>query len=296
MAILDPKTRILDFTLTDKGRELLSKNQLNFRYYAFSDENIHYSGSLSASLKQSSSFDGYVHKNLSLESNQRKTRLNNDLKTFLFTLPSTDSTIPNFEVTAISGSEIVLNRTYKIDNTLLESRVIERIDDPLATIVRASYLQRDLNSRIIEYTTNRKVELTRRKILEGQNVIGSFITPDWMFISQEEILNIKTGEVENINDINEEDEDLFEETEQFEDIKKEVELIIGLDEQKIEFFLKNDKGPIEIKRGFLVEIFESGSDGKLTRLKQEDLVDELNDETLREGFENFLNLIVDDEN
>ena len=43
MALLDYKTQILDVTLTDKGRELLSKGLLNYTYYAFSDEGIDYS-------------------------------------------------------------------------------------------------------------------------------------------------------------------------------------------------------------------------------------------------------------
>jgi len=45
MGFLDKKERILDVVLTQKGRELLSKSQLNFSYYAFSDDGIDYSGS-----------------------------------------------------------------------------------------------------------------------------------------------------------------------------------------------------------------------------------------------------------
>ena len=72
MGFLDQKERILDIVLTDYGKELLSKNQLNFKYYAFSDEGINYSGSLSSSLAVSSSVDNYVHRNLAFEADQRK--------------------------------------------------------------------------------------------------------------------------------------------------------------------------------------------------------------------------------
>jgi len=48
MGFLDKKERILDIVLTDRGRELLSKNEMHVSYYAFSDDGINYSGSLAA--------------------------------------------------------------------------------------------------------------------------------------------------------------------------------------------------------------------------------------------------------
>jgi hypothetical protein len=48
MGFLDKKERILDIVLTDRGRELMSKNQLKVAYYAFSDDGVNYSGSLVA--------------------------------------------------------------------------------------------------------------------------------------------------------------------------------------------------------------------------------------------------------
>lgn len=75
-------------------------------------------------------------------------------------------------------------------------------------------------------------------------------------------------------------------------IKKEVEVVSGIDKQKIELTLKTSEGLVE-NTGFLIEVYLSGTDGKLTRVYQEDVVDVLNDETLSEGFSNYLILDVD---
>lgn len=42
MGFLDPKERILDIILTEKGRELLSKGELVIKYYAFFDDEVDY--------------------------------------------------------------------------------------------------------------------------------------------------------------------------------------------------------------------------------------------------------------
>ena len=47
MGLLNFKEDIIDLKLTDKGRELLSEGQLDFTYFAFSDEGVDYSGSFS---------------------------------------------------------------------------------------------------------------------------------------------------------------------------------------------------------------------------------------------------------
>ena len=60
MAFLDKKERILDITLTDRGRQLLSRGLLDFTYYAFSDEGVDYSGSLA--YPSGSTFDKEIFK------------------------------------------------------------------------------------------------------------------------------------------------------------------------------------------------------------------------------------------
>lgn len=76
-------------------------------------------------------------------------------------------------------------------------------------------------------------------------------------------------------------------------IKKEVEVVVGVDGKKIDLSLVSSEGNIEPSAGFLVEVYLSGTDGKLTRVYQEDLVDVLNDDTLSDGFASYLKLEVD---
>jgi hypothetical protein len=47
MGLLNFKEDVIDLVLTDRGKELLSQGQLDFTYYAMSDEGVNYSGSLS---------------------------------------------------------------------------------------------------------------------------------------------------------------------------------------------------------------------------------------------------------
>lgn len=76
-------------------------------------------------------------------------------------------------------------------------------------------------------------------------------------------------------------------------IKKEVEVVVGVDGKKIDIALASSEGNIPPGRGFLIEVYLSGTDGKLTRVYKEDLVDVVNDETLSDGFSNYLILEVD---
>lgn len=51
MAFINPKERVLDIKLTEKGRELLSKGKLKVKYYSFFDDEIDYQAfSLSGSV------------------------------------------------------------------------------------------------------------------------------------------------------------------------------------------------------------------------------------------------------
>lgn len=95
--------------MTDKGRELLSKNQLNFSYYAFSDEGIDYSGSLQlTNTNFSGSIDEVVFRNLSFESTQKR---NQDLSSFLYTIDSREKKVPEFTSDTQEGT-ITLERNY----------------------------------------------------------------------------------------------------------------------------------------------------------------------------------------
>lgn len=42
MGFIDPKTRIIDFKLTQKGRELLAKGKLQVKYFSLFDDEVDY--------------------------------------------------------------------------------------------------------------------------------------------------------------------------------------------------------------------------------------------------------------
>jgi len=155
MAFLDQKERVLDIVLTDKGRELLSKNQLNFVYFAFSDEGIDYSGSLSASSAVSSSMDNYIHRDLSFEADQRKER---DLQSFLYTIPQGQRTLPEFRISVDVSSSIELARRYRIDTIILNNKPRTVIEPPVDVVVRASVAKRNFDFRVLEYVNLQRVK------------------------------------------------------------------------------------------------------------------------------------------
>lgn len=112
MGLLFNKERIIDFQLTGKGRELLSKNSLNFVYYAFSDDGIDYSGSLSASLQISgSNLDDYIHINtFAFEPLRREDKTINN---FLFTMPLENDVVTQFN-SSLTGS-FIMKRKYEVE-------------------------------------------------------------------------------------------------------------------------------------------------------------------------------------
>src|SRR3990167_10142436 len=109
--LLDKKERIFDIVLTDKGRDLLSKNQLNFTWYTFSDDAIDYSGSIKDVLATSGTLDDYMQKLFINEVDQKGTRNNKDLNGFLFTAPVGTRVLPEFRI-SLTGS-IDLKRKFK---------------------------------------------------------------------------------------------------------------------------------------------------------------------------------------
>jgi len=298
MAFLTQKERIFDFVLTDKGRELLSKNQLNFVYFAFSDEGIDYSGSLSASAVISSSFDDYVHRDFSFEADQRtnekKLLQNNDLKSFLYTIPSSNAVLPEMVTSKNNTSSVVLNRQYVIDRLDLSTRKRTLLTQPLATIMRATVPRNTISSRVSNYVYQQKENVVKSMFSSSQNVVGLSIGNRYIVLSGDRVLDKITGTVflasdflqEQINQENSIDLSSF---------KKEVEHVVGVDAVKIDLLLKTSNGAFPIKDGFLIEVYDSGSDGKLTRLIRESVEDAANDETVQEGFESFLQLEVDKE-
>ena len=127
MGLLDNKERIFDIVLTDKGRELLSKNLLNFSYFAFSDDGIDYSGSLSSSaLISGSNFDDFIHTNVfSFEPIKRNDK---SLKNFLFTMPLESEVVTQFNPSE-TGSFTIKRKydTETLENIVHNASEIDKI-------------------------------------------------------------------------------------------------------------------------------------------------------------------------
>lgn len=134
MAFLDPKERVLDIVLTDYGRELLSENRLNFTYYAFSDEGIDYSGSISTK-NFTGSIDDLIFRNFSFEESQRE---NSDLQYFLYTIPAKTSKIPEMIITPSTASAITMYRNYSIQDFSMVNSNFTFYSKPFDVIFRAT--------------------------------------------------------------------------------------------------------------------------------------------------------------
>lgn len=154
MGFLDQKERVLDVVLTDLGRDLLSRNQLNFKYYAFSDEGIDYSGSLSSSTMLSSTLDNYIHKQMAFEADQR---IDQDLRSFLYTIPPDRQVLPEFKISANLTSSVELERQYTINTMILEQNKPTRsIREPVDIVIRATIPKEDRSLRTKRYVLDQK--------------------------------------------------------------------------------------------------------------------------------------------
>lgn len=137
MGLLDSKTIIYDVVLTDKGRELFSKDELDFTYYAFSDEGINYSGSMvNTGSIDDMTLDNYLHRNLNFEADQRKGYDNQeplDLDSFLYTVSPNSKTIPDLKLST-SGT-IVLKRSFKVEDVkMLGDIPFDKIKDLIVRV------------------------------------------------------------------------------------------------------------------------------------------------------------------
>ena len=125
----------------------------------------------------------------------------------------------------------------------------------------------------------------------SSNLIGLPIGETYTVISEDKALNKVDGSVVNIRDILPDSPGAL--LPQDAVIAKQVEIVIGVEGKKIDFSLSTSEGEMTATNGYLIEVYTSGTDGKLTRVYQEDVVDVINDTTLSEGFSNYLVLKVD---
>jgi len=291
MGFLDQKERILDVVLTHKGKELLSKNLLEFSFYAFSDESVNYSGSLSSSIATFVAFDDYVHRGVSFEADQRVSdnrAISKTLETFLFTIPSRGKVIPEFKTSIDDSGDVILKRSYFPNRLSFRAKFPKRLRKPLAIILRASIEKQSLEERFSNYGLDQQVEITKRRHEKKKNIIGMPLAKDYIALKNS-ALNIKTGlttSIEKAFKIHE--NNAIEREGKIVSLPKKVEIVTGLDSVEIDLKLKSSEGEFDSTDGFLIEVFESGSDGKLKRLYEKTIEDPLSDSRLQNGFDSFL--------
>lgn len=291
MAFLDSKDRIYDVVLTDKGRELLSQNLLDFEFYAFSDEGVDYSGSLNyVENSGSQNFDEYVRRTPMMEAVQYKNfDGSQNLSTFLYTIPDGRKTLPEF-VTNFDGREdIIAKRLYFIDKLILIAKKTDRKNKPVSVVMRGTIAQNTKEDILSGYVLDQQNSSTKERILSGKNVVGNSIGPNHFMLNSDTVLDTDSGLIENIfsfsTNINDSKKALS--------IKKELEVVSGLSRAKIDFTLKSSEGEVSSQSGYLIEVFESGSDGQIIRVFEENIEDILEDRTLKKGFESDLYIDTD---
>lgn len=289
MGFLDKKERILDVVLTDKGREQLSKNQLNFTYYAFSDEGIDYSGSFSDTSGSSVSIDDYMFRNLAPEVYLKK---DDELDSFLYTVPSRSKVLPEFVVDlgVAESSTISLTRSFVMEQLFeYANRKVNKVKRPLGLMMRLAIEKETIQSRLEGYVNEQVFSQTKERFENGKNIVGLMVRRDMVALDRSKILNTSTGAVVPSNFVAPKDELEAVST------RREVEVIVGIDNTDVKFKLKTSDGEVPSRAGFLVQIYESGSDGKITKVIQESVENPLSDDVVEEGFSSFLNLKVDEE-
>ena len=147
MGILDKNTRVIDMILTDCGKELYSKGELEFSYYAFSDGGVDYdpyitnSGSLtpdqlteekenqiSATIVREAVFGHQGGKNF-------ESKDETNIRNLLFTVPQGQTIVPEMTFTPdlISGSietkqQKVIERSVTKDKSGVVINILSEVD------------------------------------------------------------------------------------------------------------------------------------------------------------------------
>lgn len=290
---LDAKERILDVVLTDRGRELLSQNLLNFEYYVFSDDGIDYAAALTASLTTTGSLDEHIRRTPAFEAEQYKTfEGRRDLSSFLYTVPEGQQTLPQFVTNFDSSPDITTKRSYFLDLLSLSAKKVNRTTTPVSVVMRGTIPQNTRANDVASYVLEQRIRNSRSRLLEGKNVVGDPIGENDILLNSSTTLDTETGLTSPVLA----SQRRLQVGEEVLSAKKEVEVVSGLGRTKIDFVLKSSEGEVFSPSGFLVEVFESGSDGRLIQLHEEDVVDVLEDEILRRGFSKELFLDVDASN
>ena len=76
-------------------------------------------------------------------------------------------------------------------------------------------------------------------------------------------------------------------------VRRTMNRIIGVDDVKIELKLLMRNRELDTGNGFLVEVYLSGTDGKLNRIYANEILDPLDDTTVRRSLFDYVDLEVD---
>ena len=273
MAFINSKDTIFDFVLTDKGRELLSQNQLFFKYFAFGDEGIDYKSALSASASCGISVDDYLHRNFTFEADarsqaesgftaslanesQNKTYYR-DLNSFLYTVQSDMKTLPQTQTSADPSLKINIYRKYATPDIGVDQFISLTGSDFDGYIKQTNYIYKANVTKVIHRLSIEKQDAQKRisdyvKYQREGNATSNF--------------NAKI---------------------------KSVEFLFNGSRNPISFLTKNNNILSNPKNGYLIEVFSSGSNGVLTKLNKDNVVDIDTGETISEGFSSDINVEVD---
>lgn len=163
MPFLDKKARIMDVSLTARGRKLLAGNQLAIRYYAFSDELIDYSGSLSQSLATGAPLDEVIERNfVGIYASQMANSLGDgDLTSLLYTAPEQRSSLPIMVVA--SPDTVNLDRTFSDKDYYDFVREDLNSTDDKHFIVAADVDETKAENREEQYTIQQRIRLMDRE-------------------------------------------------------------------------------------------------------------------------------------
>lgn len=123
------------------------------------------------------------------------------------------------------------------------------------------------------------------------------LTPNITLITKSRVLDKKSGNIFSLSDskIQAEINNYFLQNYQVvSNISDKVEEIQSLDRQKIEFYHKTSDGLVNFQNGFLIEVYESGSNGVLTRLFLQNVQDPLDEnKSINDSFSKYFTLEVD---
>jgi hypothetical protein len=126
------------------------------------------------------------------------------------------------------------------------------------------------------------------------------LTPNIILITESRVFYKRTGEFLNLSDsiIQNEMRDHFYANKQLvTNISDDVEQVSEVGSQQISFNFKTSDGVLNSKNGFLIEVYESGSEtskGALTRLYSSQIQDALDEsKSINDSFSNYFTLEVD---